>query len=91
MTREEEAAGTDHHQYPHCIIWDLVNNLRKIRAEGYIVGKLSPALSLGVAILCVKGTSYKKLKLLVVSSNCVRIPESQSENRGWSPLTTTNV
>lgn len=31
-------------------------------AEGYIVGKLSPAFSLGVAILCAslfKGTSYK--------------------------------
>ena len=34
----------------------------KLVAEGYIVGKLSPALSLGVAILCAslfKGTSYK--------------------------------
>lgn len=35
----------------------------KLVAEGYIVGKLSPALSLGVAILCTslfKGASYKK-------------------------------
>ena len=66
----------------------------KLVAEGYIVGKLSPALSLGIAILCAslfKGTSCKKLKLLVVSSSCVRIPESHSGNRGWSPLTTTNV
>lgn len=34
----------------------------KLVAEGYIVGKLSPVLSLGVAILCAslfKGTSYK--------------------------------
>lgn len=34
----------------------------KLVAEGYIVGKLSPALSLGVAILCAslfKGSSYK--------------------------------
>ena len=34
----------------------------KLVAEGYIVGKLSPALSLGIAILCAslfKGTSYK--------------------------------
>lgn len=34
----------------------------KLVAEGYIVGKLSPAFSLGVAILCAslfKGTSYK--------------------------------
>lgn len=34
----------------------------KLVAEGYIVGKLSPALSLGVAILCAslfKGTNYK--------------------------------
>lgn len=37
----------------------------KLVAEGYIVGKLSPALSLGVAILCAslfKGTSYKNNK-----------------------------
>lgn len=34
----------------------------KLVAEGYIVGKLSPALSLGVAILCAKGTSYKSNK-----------------------------
>ena len=35
----------------------------KLVAEGYIVGKLSPALSLGVAVLCTslfKGASYKK-------------------------------
>lgn len=34
----------------------------KLVAEGYIVGKLSPAFSLRVAILCAslfKGTSYK--------------------------------
>ena len=34
----------------------------KLVAEGYIVGKLSPAFSLEVAILCAslfKGTSYK--------------------------------
>lgn len=34
----------------------------KLVAEGYIVGKLSPALSLGVTILCAslfKGSSYK--------------------------------
>lgn len=37
----------------------------KLVAEGYIVGKFSPALSLGVAILCAslfKGTSYKSNK-----------------------------
>ena len=42
------------------LLWPVV--FPKLVAEGYIIGKLSPALSLGVAILCAslfKGTSYK--------------------------------
>lgn len=45
------------------LLWPAV--FPKLVAEGYIVGKLSPALSLGVAILCAslfKGTSYKSNK-----------------------------
>lgn len=46
------------------LLWPVVipTVFPKLVAEGYIVGKLSPALSLGVAILCAsffKGTSYK--------------------------------
>lgn len=49
------------------LLWPIVIPavFPKLVAEGYIVGKLSPALSLGVAILCVslfKGTSYKSNK-----------------------------
>lgn len=46
------------------LLWPIVIPavFPKLVAEGYIVGKLSPAFSLGVAILCAslfKGTSYK--------------------------------
>lgn len=49
------------------LLWPVVISavFPKLVAEGYIVGKLSPALSLGVAILCAslfKGTSYKSNK-----------------------------
>lgn len=47
------------------LLWPVVipTVFPKLVAEGYIVGKLSPAFSLGLAILCVtlfKRTSYKK-------------------------------
>lgn len=47
------------------LLWPIVIPavFPKLVAEGYIVGKLSPALSLGVAILCTslfKGANYKK-------------------------------
>lgn len=49
--------------YEHFHLFALVPAVfPKLIAEGYIVGKLSPAFSLGVAILCAslfKGTSYK--------------------------------
>ncbi len=46
------------------LLWPIVIPavFPKLVAEGYIVGKLSPALSLGVAILCAslfKRTNYK--------------------------------
>lgn len=46
------------------LLWPIVIPavFPKLVAEGYIVGKLSPAFSLGVAILCAslfKRTSYK--------------------------------